>query len=571
MSFDGITLKSIVSELNNCLLDGKVNKIYEPSKNEIILGIYSNGVNYALNINISPNSYRLHLTTHSKPNPLNAPGFCMLLRKHLTGSKIKKIYTMGLERIAILELECYNDLNDLIRKKLIIELMGKHSNIILLNENNRIIDSLRHLDTYSNSYRDILPARDYVFPTSDKLDFYSMNNFDAFYNSLNECTNCEDLISLISCKYTGISNSYVKNTLKVLDIDTQINKENIKKFYDYTSSLLNKLGTTEISCITFNNDYSIVLDSTETNLQINFFIDDFYFEKEDKEIFLEYRNNLSKLVLLTLKKVNKKLLNINKKLQECNNMDKYKLYGELLIANLYRFKNESESVVNVENYYDNNNMISIPLDPRYSISDNASIYFKKYNKLKNALEIVGSQKQETQQELNYIESIIYELESAKNVADIDEIYSEISDSNIFENIRKRKSRNVSSKYSNKKYVESIHPLTFKIDGYIVYVGKNNKQNDYLTTKFAKKDDIWFHTKDIHGSHVILKTEGKIPEDDVLAKCASLAAYFSKAKLSSNVPVDYTYVKYVKKPSGSKPGMVIYTNNKTLNVNPRKED
>ena len=252
-----------------------------------------------------------------------------------------------------------------------------------------------------------------------------------------------------------------------------------------------------------------------------------------------------------IKKVNKKLSNINTKLKECENMDLYKLYGELIIANLYRLNNETSQSITLENYYDNNNLITIPINTRFSISDNAKNYFKKYNKLKSALEVVSIQKKEAQKELNYLESIIYELETAKTVSDIDEIYSEISESSLFDNIKKVKNKSI-TKVSTKKYSSSISPLTFQVDGFSVFVGKNNKQNDYLSTKFAKKDDIWFHTKDIHGSHVILKTNGQTPPIEVLEKCASLAAHFSKAKLSSNVPVDYTFVKYVKKPSGSKP-------------------
>lgn len=202
-------------------------------------------------------------------------------------------------------------------------------------------------------------------------------------------------------------------------------------------------------------------------------------------MFIEYRTNLSKLVLLTLKKVTKKLNNINSKLKECDKMDIYKLYGELIIANLYKLNNVNDTSITLENYYDNNNPITIPLDKRFSISDNAKNYFKKYNKLKSALEIVTDQKIETQKELNYIESIIYELENSKTVSDIDEIYNEISESSLFDNIKKYKSKKI-SKVSNKKYTESINPIVFEIDGYSIYVGKNNKQNDYLSTKFAKK-------------------------------------------------------------------------------------
>ncbi len=477
-------------------------------------------------------------------------GFCMLLRKHLMGSKIRKIYSNGLERIVIFELECYNELNDLVNKKLILELMGKHSNIILVNNNNRIIDSLRHLDTYSKSYRNILPAHEYVFPIPEKLDFYKIKNFEEFYSIINK-NDYQNVVEAITSNFNGISNYFIKTSIEILGINSLINSENCLKLYNYLRNILNNIGISNLVCKNFDKSYVITLGNSDTPLQINFFIDDYYYQKETENMFIEYRTNLSKLVLLTLKKVTKKLNNINSKLKECDKMDIYKLYGELIIANLYKLNNVNDTSITLENYYDNNNPITIPLDKRFSISDNAKNYFKKYNKLKSALEIVTDQKIETQKELNYIESIIYELENSKTVSDIDEIYNEISESSLFDNIKKYKSKKI-SKVSNKKYTESINPIVFEIDGYSIYVGKNNKQNDYLSTKFAKKDDIWFHTKDIHGSHVILKTNGTSPTLETLEKCASLAAYFSKAKLSSNVPVDYTFVKYVKKTSGSKP-------------------
>ena len=240
MAFDGIVTKKIVSELQTALTGGKINKIYEPNKNEIILGIYSKGTNYALNLCIASDSYRINLTTHQKQNPLNAPGFCMLLRKHLIGSKINKIYTLELERVVYVELECYNELNDIINKKLVIELMGKHSNIILLNENNIIIDSLRHLSKDENSIRDILPARPYEIPENNKIDFSTIKTFDDFYKTLAS----EKLIdTAISSKYTGLSRLYIQSIEEACGISNDINTSNLKKIYKYISDTINYLDT----------------------------------------------------------------------------------------------------------------------------------------------------------------------------------------------------------------------------------------------------------------------------------------------------------------------------------------
>ncbi len=569
MAFDGITTKLVTCELQSSILGGKINKIYEPNKNEILFGIYANKKNYALNICIDSNSYRIHLTTHSKPNPLNAPNFCMLLRKHLIGYKIKNISSReDLERIIQIELEGYNELNDLTTKYLIVELMGKHSNIILLNSKFFIIDSLRHLDTLSNSHRNILPAREYVYPENSKKNFYSIISFDVFYNLFLE-NNVTNLTNFLVNYFTGFSNAFVKNVLLKCNIsNTNFSKKDIFNLYEYLCKILNNLNTNNISLNTYKNeknklDYVVELQSKSSNLDCNFFIDDFYYEKEQNSNFISYRNNLLKLISHILKKYDYRLKNINAKLKECSNKDIYKLYGELITANLYKIsKFYTSDKIELENYYDNNSILVIPLDSTISIANNAKIFFKKYNKLKNALEIVSLQKIETEEELQYIESIIYELEYAKDIQEVNEIYNEISENPIFKDFLQ-----TNNKVTNKKNLISSTPREFHIDGYTVLVGKNNKQNDYLTTKIASKNDIWFHTKDIHGSHVILKNPSENISNEILIKCAKLAAYYSKARLSNNVPVDYCFVKYVKKPNGSKPGMVIYTNNKTLNVTP----
>lgn len=575
MAFDGFVTHSIVSELNNFIIDGKINKVFEPNKNEIILGIYNYGINYALNISICSDNYRLNLTTKNKPNPLNAPGFCMLLRKHLIGGKIRKIYMPGLERIVVFELECFNELNDLIIKKLVIELMGKHSNIILLNENNVIIDSLRHLDSSSNSLRDILPAHPYEFPETNKHNLLDIKCFDEF--SKLTC-NLENLDAGISNEFTGISKLFVQNILEELHISNEVNKDNLKKIYDY---LVKCLDYKNVYFKNYNKDYSLTLEKNDCNNNsqnevipyLNFFLDDYYFEKEKNNEFYSYRNSILKLVEGTLKKITKKLANINSKLKECDGKDTYQLYGELLTANLYKFKQFDSDVVEVENYY-NNETVSIPVDKTKTPSQNVKNYFKKYNKLKNALHIVNIQKAETIEELKYIESILYSLENAKNTADVDEIFSEISENDLFFSKKytsaksSRSDKSKSKKINKKANVEYI-PIEYKVEGYTFLVGKNNKQNDYLSTKVLKNNDLWFHVKDITSSHGILITNNTKPPIDVIIRCAQIVAYYSKARQSSNVPVDYALGQFVKKPSNCKPGMVIYTHNSTMNVQPKQ--
>lgn len=567
MAFDGIVTKKIAAELSNCLINAKINKIFEPNKNDIILGLYNNGKNYSLNINISSNNYRLSLTTNSKSNPLNAPVFCMVLRKHLVGYKIKNIIVPSLERIIILELEGYNELNDLISKKLIVELMGKHSNIILVNNKNIIIDSLRHLDMSSNSYRDILPAHEYVFPISDKLDF-SLCSFEDFKLSIQN--NSSNLSVCIPNLYIGISKTIILNILSELNISDDLFSENdLRKIYDYLNYLIININSTNISCISFlDNDYTISKLETDDLLQVNFFLDDFYTNKESSELVSSYRNNLLKLILTYLKKISKKLYNINLKIKECNNMDTYKIYGELITSNLYKINNDINiDSIELENYYDNNNLIKIPLDKTISPSHNAKNFFKKYHKLKNTLQIVSIQKIEAEKELDYLESIIYELDNACSISELDEIYNEIHENLSTKDNIKNNSNVKKSKTNKRKVSNEYDPITYNVNGFTLYVGKNNKQNDYITTKLGKNNDIWFHTKDIRGSHLLLKCNGQDVSEHTIITCAQIAAFHSKAKLSSNVPVDYCFIKNVKKPSGSKPGMVIFKDNKTLYVDP----
>jgi predicted ribosome quality control (RQC) complex YloA/Tae2 family protein len=574
MAFDGIVTKKIIDELQN-IQDYKIDKIYHPDKNTVILGLYGNYTNVSILACISSNNYRIHLTTNLVKNPTIAPNFCMLLRKHILGYKIKDIYTKSLERIVFIELENLENPDKPIYKTLVIELMGKHSNIILLDENRIIIDALRHTSVEENAQRDIYPTSRYYEPISNKHNLLEINNFEEFFNllKLDEDSNIEDSI-VNTFNGIGLSN------LKALTMD-------IKSKNEYTSqknvahsiynSILEILNSKNLSIKTTSqkndspNDYCLVSSCEKNSFSLNFAIDDFYFSKENNEIFKNFRNMLLNIILSTLKKYEKRLQNIDEKLEECKSMDKYKLYGELLTANLYRIPSYNTDSISLENYYNNNELIKIPLDKKYSPQYNAKRYYKKYSKLKNALEIVSTQKSETINEIKYIESTIYELETCKDIPDVQEIYDEISENEIFKNsfskknIFKKKSSKKPKKMTTNKFV-SFNPLKFNIDGYTIYVGRNNKENDYLTNKFANKNDIWFHTKEIHGSHVILKTNPneQVPEN-IIYEAAKLAANHSKAKSSSNIPVDYCLVQYVKKVPGNKPGLVIYRNNKTIYV------
>lgn len=591
MAFDGIVTKAVVSELNTCLINGKINKIFEPNKNEILLGVYSSGKNYCLNVSIDSVNYRINLTTNSKPNPQNVLNFCMVLRKHLTGGTIKRIYSNGLERIVFIDIDVYNELNDLITKTLVVELMGKHSNIILLNSEHTVIDSLRHLNKFDNSNRDIFPGSKYLNIESAKKDFLAVKTFDEFYKDVS--IDSENFPSTLSKVYNGFGKKNISYLLETLNIPTAVSTNNLKEVYLYLKDLFANMPDNVVlkEYPSVKKDY-FAYKSTNDGLAVNFYLDDFYTSKEQSEQFKQYRDTVLKLVLNHVGKIKERISTIDLKIDDCANAEKYRLYGELITSNLYRIPDYPQAEVTLENYYDNNNLITIPLDEKFSPSKNAKNFFKKYRKLQNTIAIVEKQKELSESELSYLESIVYELEEVSTIEDIDNIYSEICDNLIFgknantvnNHVYNKQSKITNSK-SSKQSNASNMPEKRDIDGYTVYIGKNNKQNDYLTCRLAQNSDIWFHTKDIHGSHVVLKVDSNpnashansensgisntfnVP-DAVLYKCASVAAYYSKARMSQNVPVDYTLIKYVKKPNGAKPGMVIYTNNKTIYANPQ---
>ena len=639
MAFDGITLNAVVNELQ--ILEGaKVNSINQPDKNSIVISVY-NGNNFAINIDTSANNYRIHLTTHSRKNPLNALNFCMCLRKQLNRAKIDSIYMKDLERICYIKFSTYNEMNDLVNKTLIIELMGKYSNIILVNENFKIIDALKKFDIFdvlnhsensdslkkeksndglhslknesfekgnhSNNdgliekSRGIMPGREYIEPVDEKYNFKKTSENE--FVEIIEKSSYKTLESAIPNLFTGISKLFVQNIINTLELTNTISRKSLKNIYEYINEIIDCSNSSNLKLIINKNNYSVGIEERENDkdsatefnekenndltinkdnysceedenvFKINFELDDFYYNKIEKELFTNYRNGLLKILENTLDKLTKKLYNINEKVELCKKKDDYKIYGELLLANIYRLKNvnttqnENTLEVQVENYYDNNKKINIPINPKISISKNAENYFKKYDKMKRTLDVVNKQKEQTNKEINYLSTIIDELDTCTTISDINEVYEEVSENILFNEVSNHK-KYKSGKVKKEDTQMLLNYLKFKVDDYDVLVGKNNKQNDYITLHVANDTDYWFHTKDIHGSHLILRCNGVTPKLETIKKCAEIAAYHSKAKFSSHVPVDYTQIKNVKKPKGAVPGYVIYKNNKTIYVTPQ---
>lgn len=562
MAFDGFINKATVSELHSFLIGGKVSKIFQPNKDEIVINIYSNSSKYNLDININSAFCCLYLSSNKKSNPITPSSFCMLLRKHLISAKITDIETNGFDRIVTINFETYNELNDLISKKLIIELMGKHSNIILVNNDNIIIDSLRHI----SADRNILPANPYTLPASTKLNI-NETSLENFKNTV--ANSNKNLIDSISSTFYGFSKVFTSYIVSTLNLNNEnFSTNDIKIFFNYIQKLILNIDTLHFKCeyYFFNNKKDYVLISSEniSNLDVNTFLDTYYTFKEENDNFENYRKNILKVILNILKKYEKKLLNINNKLEDCNKMDEYKLYGELITSNLYRFNNNVNiDSISLENYYDNNNLIDIKLNKKYSLSMNAKLFFKKYNKLKNTLKIVSEQKIQTRKEIEYLESIIYSLNTSSTIQEIDEIYLEIQENILNKN-------DINNKKIDKKNDSLSSYLVLNIDGYEVLVGKNNKQNDFITFRVANKEDIWFHVKDNSGSHVLLRKKTNIDvSEELLRKCASIAAYYSKCKDSSKVEVQYTTIKFIKKPKNSRPGFVTFSKYNSIMVEPKR--
>ena len=557
MSFDGISLKNVLFELNNNLINARVEKVYVPTKNDIFINFHTqNRENLKLLISIDANNARVHFSNNVKENPSKAPQICMILRKHLQGAKLLSVKQVGLDRIIIFTFQNLNEFGDNVERKLIVELMGKYSNAILANDNNKIIDSMRHVDITMSSVREVLPNKDYIFPsTLGKLDFIK-TDFNLFKEKIFEQGADTQLFIAISNIFIGFSRSYASSIVNDDYLLFSNCDEHLKNIYDKISCFLLALND---SCFKFKytengKDYFVSGEKTATNsLEASYFLDDFYSKKESISLLKVNKLNIERDIRGHLNKLNKKLYSVNEILKDEENLEKYKQYGELLTCNMHKLTLGMDSVC-LENFYDNCNIVEIPLQKNISPSRNAQIYFKKYTKLKNSISHAKSYKIEFEENIDYLNSVLYELEIASSLEELDYIKEELANGGYIKKVYK----------SNKKRDDlPSEPIKYEFNGVEILVGRNNLQNDKLTLKMAKKSYTWLHTKRIHGSHVIIKSDEV--SDELLYYAATLAVKHSQGKNSSKVEVDYTLVKNVHKEIGAKPGMVIYTNYHTIIV------
>ncbi len=573
MALDAIAVRCIVKELSETITGGRIDKISQPERDELVLSIRTLTENHRLALSASPSNPRVHFTKISKKNPAAAPMFCMLLRKHIGSGKIISVTQDGFERIIKICIESYDELGDLTVKYLITEIMGRHSNIILTDADMKILDSIKRVDFSVSSVRQILPGMLYAAPPAqDKIPLTEFNVKEAVDFSQAESAD-KAVMKAISGISPIIAREAVHRALtrsgtaaddSDMDLSKKIGAELSRIASDVKCGSFSPCMITDASGKPFDfaairiTQYGNAANVKEYD-SMNALVDDFYSVRDMKERMKQKSADLSKLLNVNIERAAKKLIILEKTLCDAEKCGQYKIFGELITANIYRIK-DGDANLCAENYYeDGAPQVIIPLDRSLSPAQNAQRYYKKYTKAKNARIEASKQLKITRGELDYLESALAALEMAETENDLNAIRTELTNEGYISG-RAAAARGKSQ--------SSSKPMHFISGGFDIYVGRNNTQNDYLTLRMANSLDIWFHTKNIHGSHTVIKLglDKDVPEA-VMRAAAEIAAYYSKARSSSQVPVDYTQVKNVKKPNGAKPGMVIYEHYNTVYVTP----
>lgn len=563
MSFDGIFTKAVVDEIYPLLLNGKINKINQPDKNEINIQIY-NKENYKLLLSCANNLSRIHLSEKSKKNPITAYNFCMLLRKHLVGGTIKNIYQHKMDRVVCFEIENLNELKELSKKLLIIEIMGKHSNIILVDkESNKIIDAIKHIDSRQSSIREVFPNKDYFFVKDEKE-----NILDENYKLPSEILKISEPISMKKFFYTnylGFSPIISYELLHNSNVDTDmsssnLNEESIKRIDENFVKLVENIKAKNYYPIFIkdemnnNKDFYCfdlnLYEKKESIDSLSKLVENFYHNNSLRDRINQKASGFKKILTTKLNRFTNKYLAMNDELLNNQSKEDLKIFADLLSINIYKIEKGMKKV-SVENIYDNMKEIEISLDEKKSPRENIEAYYKKYKKLKTADEIIKTELPKIEEEMKYIKQILETIEIITELNELSEIEEELISLGY---VRKSK--------KNKQKLEKSKPYVFETDsGALIYVGKNNLQNENLTLKFANKNDIFFHAQDVPGSHVILRGANLTEDDYKIA--GFLAGYYSYFKNEGYANVDYTEKKHIRKAKGTGLGMVYYDNYKTL--------
>ncbi len=565
MAFDGITVANIAHELKQELSDGRLHKIAQPEADELLLTFKTPRGQKRLCASASASLPLLYLTETNKPSPMTAPNFCMLLRKHLNNGKIIDIKQPKLERILEFHIEHLDELGDLCQKILIIELMGRHSNIIFCHADYTIIDSIKRVPASVSSVREVLPGRMYFIPdTMDKLDPLTVENKDfasaliatphPLGKSLNQCfTGISPVVAEEICAVAGIDSRIPAKDLSDdilyhLFRQFELFMEQVRNYNFHPVIYYNGLEPKEFCSVTLSHFASYEHKEYDSISEV---INTYYHSKNVLTRIRQKSTDLRHVVQTTLERNRKKCHLQERQLKDTENRDKFKVYGELIHTYGYDIK-EGDKTLEALNYY-TNEMITIPLDPTKTAKENAQRYFDKYNKLKRTFEALSELIEETRSEIIYLESVANSLEFASSEDDLVALKEELTQSGY-----------VKRKFTKKKVKISNKPLHYvSSDGYHMYVGKNNLQNDEITFQLAEGNDWWFHVKGAPGSHVIVKNPGGEMPDRVFEEAGKLAAFYSKLKGNEKVEIDYIEKKHVKRPKGGKPGFVVYYTNYSL--------
>jgi len=581
MALDGVVISALAKETAEKIVGGRIDKIHQPEKDELIISVRTFGGAYKLLLCANPSFPRFHITGMQKENPDKPPMFCMLLRKHIQGGKILYVVQEGFERIIRIGIESYDEMGYLSEKVLIVEIMGKHSNIILTDKEGKILDSIVHVDLTVSSVRQVLPG----FPYSPPPSQGKKNPLDASRDDIAFALSNEDLPvwRQILESYSGISplvaREAVYRATGMCDVTgPEVSRQELEdvalNFYAmitdikegvYNPCIITDKATkkpTEFCALDIAQYGSGAM--CEHYPSVSEAVENFYIKKATAESIKQKCGDLLKLVSNNIDRCRKKLQLQSEILKKAEKREKYKIYGDLITANIYMIE-QGMTEVTVSNFYsETGENVTIPLKNDLSPSKNAQRYYQKYNKEKTAEIETTKQKKLNEEELDYLESVYESLTKVETGSEIIQIRDELIEEGYLKN---------RGRLNKKRKPDNPRPMHFvSDDGYDIYVGKNNKQNDYVTLKLSRSTDIWFHTKGIHGSHALIKTDdGLTVPDETYMQAARLAAYYSKGRGSENVPVDYTEVKNVKKPSGAKPGMVIYVNYNTLYVTPDEDE
>ncbi|RPF56051.1 Rqc2 family fibronectin-binding protein [Aquisalibacillus elongatus] len=560
MAFDGIVTRAVTHELHEELVSGRITKIHQPTETELILTVRKNSQNKSLLISIHPNYSRIHLTDEKYTNPKEPPMYCMVLRKHLGAGFVESVQQVDLERIIHINVKSKDEIGDEHNKTLIIEIMGKHSNVMLVDpDRDLILDSFKHISSLQNRHRSILPGQTYVAPP-DQGKFNPLEiDGDTFIRKLDFNQGRMDhqmlnlLMGLSPAVTQAIANqAYLGNIETYKDVFDNFQQQLLNHHYQPFVTMGQKDDFHVFDLVAQDQDKQYFSKVSEM-------LDEFYKGKAERDRVKGQTHDLMRFLKNERDKNERKIKKHQKTLKKAEKADEYQKKGELLTAHMHLVKTGDASV-DVMDYYDpEQNELTIELDLNKTPSENAQLYFKHYQKLKKSREVVLEEIEKAKEEIEYFERLIQQLEQARE-ADIEDIREELQEQGYFKPKQQTK---------KKKGKKQIVPDSYQAsDGTEIIVGRNNKQNEYVTNRMANKNDIWLHTKDIPGSHVIIRSTE--PSEETIKEAAVIAAFYSKAKLSSSVPVDYTLVKHVKKPNGAKPGFVTYDNQQTIFVTPDEQ-